>query len=883
MISTVVPPKNPVKSWWRNPLRATSQLQAALWYQSMGIAILPISPNGSKAPLLQAGWNKDPVAGKDTITTWWSRWPDAYIGIRLALSHLVVVDCDDAQALEQVHALGIPGGVPQVQTPRGHHFYFRNEGNVTIKRFSKWKPNLDIFSSGYVIAPPSSGYKWLETSQKMTPPPIWVCEALTRPRPGPAPPAPQALEGLAPKVDRVRAALSCIDSGCGFEDWIRVLCALKNGFGEKGFDLFHDWSSGAPNYKSQSDCFKHWKSKKANPRGKAVRIETIYWMARQNGWSPPPDNLQPSPTNGKKVKGLPVSTTTKAQDDGLGNIQIGNTDYTFGQEVWKSSIRIDKNGETGESKELLAREIYPICITQDVDTHERGLLVGYKDKSGSRQTYCLGGESWVTTNGARNAATTMAARGMEVQPLQGFNLVIALGWWASTKGRATWNPSVRSTGWRIYKEQWVFTTGTKTYGCDFRWNGSPETRASKRGHLDKWKNSIGELARGSKAICLTLAVAFGASLIEPLSQGSYMVHLFGGSSTGKTIATMLAQSIWGNPQRPASWKDTGNYLLENLPEFSGKCLVVDDLRKAGRPAGVATLILALSDNLTKGRLSRTGEIRPVRRFALTSLSNGEQSMAAFLGKLDDVGHAVRCIDLPISIGESTLSRTHAKQCERWCASGSFGVAGPAWAEWLVKMLADKGGLNALTELVDFYMNEIAHLVTGSPTNERIAYHLCIAIAAQEFAQRAKVLPLILKEDSEDELKPIEILKWAIQKVVVSRGEATSPEARTLVELLGRLSRCPAEYPTASSFEHSPPNTLGGIHDPDTDTLYVTKALIKPLCEATRVHPRIWLEWLVNEGLSTHTGKRFRLNSSSLLNQRWHVIDLAKAKNPSGQN
>ena len=465
------------------------------------------------------------------------------------------------------------------------------------------------------------------------------------------------------------------------------------------------------------------------------------------------------------------------------------------------------------------------------------------------------------------------------------------------------NPSRTSYCKSIYRistrkrGHWIFTAAPHTYGADWVWSG--EELLERRGDADAWRGECEAIAKfdegarptrlrkkengetemveskGSLAITLALAVAFGASLIEPLAQGSFMIHFFGGSSCGKTIATLVGASVWGDPRRPASWKDTGAYLLESLPSHSGRCLVIDDLRKAQHPRSVASLILALSDNLTKGRLSRTGAQRTTHRFALAALSNGEQSMGSYLGEHDDVGHAVRCVDLPLELGESTFDRDHAKRCEKWFGCGAHGVAGPQWAKHLVELFA-REGVATVETLVAKYLKQTEVITRNVATNERIGYNLALCATALEMARAAKIAP-------DTGISPEEMLNWAMDKVVVSRGRETSPEEKCLVELLGQLVRDPQSYPTVLQYQDQPPRVLAGIYEADDEELFLTPALVKPLCERMRVQAKSWLEWLEKMGYATSKraadGRkaRFRLGSASGLNQRWVTVSLIKAR------
>lgn len=67
-------------------------LRAALAYAARGWHVFPQAKNG-KAPLLEHG-HKDASTDAARINAWWSRWPDANIGVSVEASGLFVLDVD---------------------------------------------------------------------------------------------------------------------------------------------------------------------------------------------------------------------------------------------------------------------------------------------------------------------------------------------------------------------------------------------------------------------------------------------------------------------------------------------------------------------------------------------------------------------------------------------------------------------------------------------------------------------------------------------------------------------------------------------------------------------------------------------------------------------
>jgi len=65
------------------------------------------------------------------------------------------------------------------------------------------------------------------------------------------------------------------------EIWLKVLMALKSEFDDNAFSIADAWSQTADNYKPK-DFINVWQSLKSH----GVTIGTVFYLAKQNGWTP---------------------------------------------------------------------------------------------------------------------------------------------------------------------------------------------------------------------------------------------------------------------------------------------------------------------------------------------------------------------------------------------------------------------------------------------------------------------------------------------------------------------------------------------------------------------------------------------------------------------
>jgi putative DNA primase/helicase len=146
-------------------------LAAALSYAGRGWHVFPLRPRG-KMPATAHGCN-DATTDRATIRAWWSRNPDANIGIACGPSGLVVVDLDKSKGGLDAWAdlrkcLGFDDATVMCLTGGdGVHLYYAAPEGVGIRNSAgRLGEGIDVRAEGgYVVAPPSvhpngTAYAW---------------------------------------------------------------------------------------------------------------------------------------------------------------------------------------------------------------------------------------------------------------------------------------------------------------------------------------------------------------------------------------------------------------------------------------------------------------------------------------------------------------------------------------------------------------------------------------------------------------------------------------------------------------------------------------------------------------------------------------------------
>lgn len=173
-------------------------MEAALFYASKGWTLIPLcwpdelglcgcgrghSPgDAGKAPLVRE-WQKIQRTPENQIREWWTRWPQANIGLLLSPSGLLAVDADSEAAVQELESLGAPPA-PRVRSHRGYHLLYERGAAPTARAVHRGESgDIDVLSAGYVILPPSrhrlgTTYHWLQESLDVGTPPGWAVDWL---------------------------------------------------------------------------------------------------------------------------------------------------------------------------------------------------------------------------------------------------------------------------------------------------------------------------------------------------------------------------------------------------------------------------------------------------------------------------------------------------------------------------------------------------------------------------------------------------------------------------------------------------------------------------------------------------------------------------------
>jgi hypothetical protein len=264
-------------------------LQSVLELARRGVPVFPcINKPGQandKRPLTPHGF-KNATTDADQITAWWSRWPDALIGVPTGEKFVVVdVDCSKhIEAMEWYGKANLPPTREHFTRSGGRHLLFKPDNRVrnTASKICRGVDTRGL--GGYIIWWPACGLEVLH-ADVLAPIPEFIVKALER---EPRIETPRVDWHPQPGDDqRIADALRFINAD-DRDAWVTVGMALHHHLGNAGREMWDHWSRGSDKFDSQ-DQHRTWR---AFGKRSGITIASLFHLALRGGWRPQPHSAE---------------------------------------------------------------------------------------------------------------------------------------------------------------------------------------------------------------------------------------------------------------------------------------------------------------------------------------------------------------------------------------------------------------------------------------------------------------------------------------------------------------------------------------------------------------------------------------------------------------
>lgn len=264
-------------------------------------------------------------------------------------------------------------------------------------------------------------------------------------------------------------------------------------------------------------------------------------------------------------------------------------------------------------------------------------------------------------------------------------------------------------------------------------NGNYEL--APKGELATWCEMVQTHVRGHAPLETILATGFASAIVGYLARryddvDTFVTHLAGNSTQGKTTAALLAVSPFGMPSQRKkglgkTWNGTTNALLNMLGGNYGIPIVLDEL-SMNNTESLTDVLYVLASGQEKSRLTDTIQQRKQGTWALGIISTGEQSIFARTNR--NIGLTVRIFEL--SQVQWTLSAHHADAI-RGVIQDHYGHAGQTFIENILQ-----AGHERIDETWKRWQEACKIALADTPFRDRVAKKYAIILTAAELANEA---------------------------------------------------------------------------------------------------------------------------------------------------
>lgn len=303
-------------------------------------------------------------------------------------------------------------------------------------------------------------------------------------------------------------------------------------------------------------------------------------------------------------------------------------------------------GRMGEEIDVCSHPLVPVKRIVNVDTNEEKLQLAYCRVIADRKIQWRKLIAGRETLASAQRIIGLARNGIAVNSENAKEVVKYLSELESL------NYSALDTQKSAGHMGWLPDGKFAPYAEDIVYDGESEEFAKmyegfkEAGSYDTWLDIARKVRSGNSVPGrIALAASFAAPLVQVMGALTFFVHFWGLQGSGKTVALMLAASVWGNPLIGGYIKSfSGTKVSQelyaafcgNLPVFLDELQVISDRRMFD------DMIYALCEGVSKGRGAKDGGLQTARRWATCILTTGEMPIVQ---SNSGGGAAVRTIEV----------------------------------------------------------------------------------------------------------------------------------------------------------------------------------------------------------------------------------------------
>ena len=208
------------------------------------------------------------------------------------------------------------------------------------------------------------------------------------------------------------------------------------------------------------------------------------------------------------------------------------------------------------------------------------------------------------------------------------------------------------------------------------------------GDADKWKAMTGLIKRaGLDAHMFSIGISLAAPLLEFTGLKGMTVSLFGKTGGGKSLAQLMAQSVWGNPDKlHFQAKYTQNTLFSRFGLYANLPITIDEVTMMS-DKDVGDFLYWVSQGRDKARLNRNAEEREAKTWATFCIvsTNRPLSSKMIASGLDTDAQMARLLELTVTPSKLFTDSSNIGKKLFDIMSNNYGTAGDLYLQKLMEI------------------------------------------------------------------------------------------------------------------------------------------------------------------------------------------------------
>jgi hypothetical protein len=298
------------------------------------------------------------------------------------------------------------------------------------------------------------------------------------------------------------------------------------------------------------------------------------------------------------------------------------------------------------------------------------------------------------------------------------NLHNSMGWKENYSQFVHGNTLIRRTGdGSVSRETVTLSSTSSRLGGELFCSAGDETALT---------NFTNVLERGRMyGHMFAIGVGLAAPLLAFTGLNGVTVSLYGPSGTGKTLAQLMVQALWGDPQKlHFAAKFTQNSLYNRLGLYSNMPMTIDEVTIANERE-VGEFLYMVTQGRDKARLNRFAEERETKTWALPLMVSTNTPLSTKLELMGSASDAqkMRLLEVMFDVHPVFAAGTNAGRKMFQLVTENYGHIGPKFVEYLLAM-----GPAAIKAMIDEAMASFSKRYSVDFSGEERFWETTIVLA-----------------------------------------------------------------------------------------------------------------------------------------------------------